>query len=427
MNKRLLLTALMAATVPSPFALAQGVLNPPGAPAPTMKTLEQVEPRIPIDPTRTPGDANATFRINAAGSYYLTGNITGESGKVGILVTANNVTIDLNGFSLTGAGNSSGIDTPAGGSGPENTTVRNGTVTNWGFGARLRDKARVERVSFLRNTGAGLVCGQAALIVDCVATDNGESGITAGRTAVIRSTVAHANSAVGLAAGTGSVVTNCAANLNSGFGIQTQDNSTVQGCSADGNSSTGINTQFRSTIVDCTSTNNGVFGISTLDSSTVQRCSVSKNRGEAGIKVGARCHIIESVADENGSLGNGDGISALTRAVVKRCSATANRRNGIFVLGESIVIDNRASDNGKGIIAAGIFTSFGGATGSRVESNQTRDNFGNGIRSSDGDVVIRNTAGNNSDGNYFPASGPNMGPVSTNVSGATHPLANIAF
>ena len=29
-----------------------------------MKTLEQVEPRVPIDATNTPGDAGATFIIS---------------------------------------------------------------------------------------------------------------------------------------------------------------------------------------------------------------------------------------------------------------------------------------------------------------------------------------------------------------------------
>ena len=391
-----------------------------------MKTLEQIEPRIPIDATRTPGDGDATFRITAPGSYYLTKNLTGESGKVGILVAADNVTIDLNGFTLAGAGNSRGIDTPAGSSGPENTTVRNGTVTNWGIGARLRDKARVEKVSFLRNVGSGLSCGEAALIVDCVATNNGESGIAAGRSSIIRSTVAHANTLIGIAAGTSSAVINCTANLNGAFGIQAQDHSTVQGCAADGNLSTGINGQHRATIIDCTSTNNGGFGVSTLDSSLIQRCSVSKNRGEAGIRVGSRCQVLDSIADENGNLGNGDGIAALTRAVVKRCSATGNRRNGIWVLGESIVIDNRASDNGRGIISAGIFTSFGGASGSRVEGNQTRDNFGDGISAGEGDVIIRNTSGNNSSLNFNPASGPNVGPIQTPAS-ATSPTANLVF
>jgi hypothetical protein len=43
---------------------AQGSLTPPGAPAPAMKTLAQIEPRTPI--------ASAPFTISAPGSYYLT-------------------------------------------------------------------------------------------------------------------------------------------------------------------------------------------------------------------------------------------------------------------------------------------------------------------------------------------------------------------
>ena len=51
-----------------PRAGAQGPLTPPGAPAPTMKTLAQVEPRIAI--------TNVPFTINRPGSYYLTTNLT---------------------------------------------------------------------------------------------------------------------------------------------------------------------------------------------------------------------------------------------------------------------------------------------------------------------------------------------------------------
>ena len=53
-----------------------------------MKTLDQVEARIPIDATNTPGDATSSFKIIAPGSYYLTGNVTGESGKNGLSVAA---------------------------------------------------------------------------------------------------------------------------------------------------------------------------------------------------------------------------------------------------------------------------------------------------------------------------------------------------
>src|SRR5678815_1587099 len=82
--------------------LAQGPLTPPGAPAPTMKTLDQVEPRVAINATNTPGDDDSLFKITQPGSYYLTGNITGVAGKHGIEIAASGVTLDLNGFDLVG-------------------------------------------------------------------------------------------------------------------------------------------------------------------------------------------------------------------------------------------------------------------------------------------------------------------------------------
>src|SRR6476620_6906734 len=113
-----------------PSACPQGSLTPPGAPAPTMKTLDQVEPRIIINATNTPGDADSVFKITQPGSYYLTDNIAGIAGKSGIEIAASSVTLDLNGFQLTGvAGSLSGVSTSVTGN---NVTVRNGVVTGFG-------------------------------------------------------------------------------------------------------------------------------------------------------------------------------------------------------------------------------------------------------------------------------------------------------
>src|SRR5882724_3568968 len=84
---------------------AQGSLTPPGAPAPTMKTLTQIEPRRPI--------SSLPFTINTSGSYYLTTNLVGVVGSDGISIVASDVTIDLGGFTLLGPANGTsenGID-----------------------------------------------------------------------------------------------------------------------------------------------------------------------------------------------------------------------------------------------------------------------------------------------------------------------------
>src|ERR1035437_7172710 len=75
-------------------ACSQGSLTPPGAPAPTMKSLDQIDPRTPI--------SSAPFIINSPGSYYLTTNLTAAASGYGITISANNVTVDLNGFTLQG-------------------------------------------------------------------------------------------------------------------------------------------------------------------------------------------------------------------------------------------------------------------------------------------------------------------------------------
>ena len=71
---------------------AQGSLTPPGAPAPTMKSLAQIEPRTPI--------SSAPYTITNSGSYYLTTNLATAVSNA-ITIAASGVTLDLNGFTLS--------------------------------------------------------------------------------------------------------------------------------------------------------------------------------------------------------------------------------------------------------------------------------------------------------------------------------------
>lgn len=111
-------------------SFGQGALTPSSGPAPSFRTLTQVEPRTPIN-TLT-NDSNASYIISIPGSYYLTDNLSGNTSKHGIRVDAVGVTIDLNGYLLEGVfGSQVGILITASG-GP--VTIRNGNLRFWSTG-----------------------------------------------------------------------------------------------------------------------------------------------------------------------------------------------------------------------------------------------------------------------------------------------------
>jgi hypothetical protein len=174
-----------------PCARAQGSLTPPGAPAPMFKTLQELEPRTPVDAAHTPGNGSALFIISQPGSYYLTTNIFGESGKDGVQVITNNVTLDLNGFSLIGDPNANnGMYVPNGPS-PDlipykNIKVWNGTISGWnkmGSAAVLSAGRNVtfEHLTVSSNDygiySLGNAGGGATVIRNCSINGNNRKGI----------------------------------------------------------------------------------------------------------------------------------------------------------------------------------------------------------------------------------------------------------
>ncbi len=103
-NRTLALTlAITISALAGALISRAGPLDPPAGPVtPTYKTLTEVEPRVAINAANTPGNSTCIFRITQPGSYYVTGNITGVSGKNGLEIGASNVTVDLNGYAVTG-------------------------------------------------------------------------------------------------------------------------------------------------------------------------------------------------------------------------------------------------------------------------------------------------------------------------------------
>lgn len=232
----------------SAAALA-GDLDPPAGPVtPTMKTLSEVEPRIPIGPDTTPGDSQSTFIISQPGSYYFTGRVTGESGKRGILINAHGVKLDLNGFTLQGvSGSLDGIFMTGFRDG---VVIRNGHVSNWGeSGIQTRiDTGRIEDITAISNGEWGIDNGSAGAftthILRCDARANGNTlpggGIRASQSAVISHCVAFANFGDGVAADTESRVMHTTSADNTVHGIVVNTGSMVSDCVATGNGADGV-------------------------------------------------------------------------------------------------------------------------------------------------------------------------------------------
>lgn len=232
----------------APLARAQGALTPPGAPAPTMKTLTQVEPRTPL----TAGaagvtvNANGGFTLTAPGSYYLTGDLVVAT-DYGILINSDDVTLDLSGFSIRSAATGvigAGILTSYGrdritirhgsihGQGTVDLTTTPDTYTDLGFdtaiSASTSEQVLVEDVH-VGGTHHGIYLGLGSCIVrNCTASRISGNGIVASH---VESCIARL---IGGTAINAQVATACTGESQTGRGISATQASNCQGISYNG-------------------------------------------------------------------------------------------------------------------------------------------------------------------------------------------------
>jgi len=243
-----------------PLVLAQGPLTPPGAPAPTMKTLDQVEARTPV--------SAAPLTITASGSYYLTGNLTVATGNA-ITIASDNVTLDLNGFTI-----SSTAPSPGSGIGValasirKNVVIRNGNI----LGLTTFVAGVFTPGGFLDGVGNTNTSSVNLRVSDLNVLGMASDGINLATTTVPTFVVERCN------------ITNCA-----GFGIQA---AVIRECSADttGNAAISGDCVYAcsgETVNTGSATASGVSGLSIVDNcrgiavsgSGLQGIAVSNSRG----------------------------------------------------------------------------------------------------------------------------------------------------
>ncbi len=316
------LTVLLAAG----GAVAGNLTPPAGAPTSTMKTLQEVEPRTPIQSLS--GSGSAVYAIFSPGSYYLTGNIVVPSNGVGIQVSADNVTIDLNGFTISGTtvGNNAanGINVP---STRRYLTVKNGIVSNFGG-----------------------VCLDASNVVGGVFTDlairdsSGNNGIEVGNNAVVRGVRAESNNVAGILGGFGCTFTECSAIDNGGDGLAAGSYATVSNCTATDNGQDGISTVQRSTVSNSAASNNFSDGFEMSFGGVIKNCSASFNGAGIRVDAGGAVLILENECSNNTNAG-----ILVAAGVANRVESNHIGFNGVGVdvnTTDNFIVRNTARGNG---------------------------------------------------------------------------------
>ncbi len=150
------------------------------------------------------------YKITLPGSYKLSGNLVVGGNMHGIDIQADNVTLDLNGFSITGPVSCTGAVSCQGNvcqgpvctpfsqvagvhSGNRNITVKNGSIRGFGFGIDLEASAIVSDVHATSNFQAGIYVAGPSVIVHCQASSQGSDGIHAEGPATISESAATNN------------------------------------------------------------------------------------------------------------------------------------------------------------------------------------------------------------------------------------------
>jgi parallel beta-helix repeat protein len=273
-----------------------GDLEPDTAPAPTMKTLQEVEPRKPI--------SSLPYTIDTSGSYYLTSDL--NSADTGITVTVDNVTLDLMGHTITGSGKY-GIYM----NGRENVEIKNGTVRGFADRGVYDDYNgggnRIINIRALSNGGAGIILmGNSHLVKECIAAHNGHAGIYVLNDCTVTGSKVHNNSFAGIYAQQGCLISGNTMYNNSSRGMQTGSGCTIIG-----------NTAYNHTNAD---------GIMTGEGCTIAHNSTYDNH--VGIKAGTGCSVIGNTAYSNNLYGIDAGHSNMVDQNSAYSNGTQNLRTG---------------------------------------------------------------------------------------------------
>jgi len=217
-----------------------------------------------IQPTTFP------ITISHRGSYRLNSNLrVPDPNTTAINITAAGpVTIDLNGFSITGPVTCAGVPAKCSASGSGNgiksgtnsiVSVFNGAIVGMGNdGISLGGVARVRDVIATSNAISGISIAT-GVVSECVGDSNGGDGIDLTFNATVTASSAIRNGGDGIDATSGGAVSASAAGSNKGIGIF---GDTVIGSTATSNKGNGF---LGGVVIASSARFNGAYGVSGAD------------------------------------------------------------------------------------------------------------------------------------------------------------------
>jgi parallel beta-helix repeat protein len=328
-----------------------------------MKTLVEVEPRTAI--------SSLPMTITESGSYYLTENLTlSTTEQDGILVAVDNVTIDLNGFTLSGPGKAAGTS-GAGiiGSSVGNIVVRNGIIREWrGNGIELSSSCnRIAAVDLIaeNNGGYGVELGNTGIVRNVISRENGECGIQVTERAIVENCTVTENGYHGIYIGNRTTVRNCSVFLNTYEGIVGFSNNIIKNNTI-ANNRQGINVSARNLITHNSSCSNSEDGIQLNNNCNQVMHNLVTNNSEHGISVsGDYNRIAHNTISYNRNISTptkaGIYLNAISNGSHIEGNMLCNNNYGIdvSVASDNLIVGNRAYSNDSDYLMGGTANSYG--------------------------------------------------------------------
>jgi hypothetical protein len=317
----------------------QGSLTPPAGPiGPSMVTLSQIEPRVPI---------SGVFSITEQGSYHLTTDIVVSStNPVGIRIGARGVTLDLNGFTISSTANynaTSGAGAIELGSGLSDIVIRNGHIQ----GGITYSNGTYSQSGF----GDGINCSGTApvnaRVTDVTVSGCADNGIYFGDVYEVN----HAT-------GNSTVVEGCTVSTVGGYGISA---ASVLRCSAYLCGNFAIDADVAS---DCYGYSDGAEGISAYQ--TANNCYGYSTGGTGlGASTAVNCYGVSSSGDGldaqtaincYGSTSGNSSDTGLDAVDAENCFGAATAGTGLNVTTALNCTGQSSGSPGTGLVASGTAT-----------------------------------------------------------------------